>query len=84
MLWFSLWFLVVLKIPLLYLAYVIWWSVKDPPVPGSATGGSAGEAGGGPDWGRGPHRRARGGPHGSPARRPARTTVTRARRKVMR
>ena len=31
MLWLTIWFTVILKIPAVYLAYVIWWSVKDPP-----------------------------------------------------
>ena len=33
MLWFTIFFLVILKIPIVYLAYVIWWAVKDPPQP---------------------------------------------------
>ena len=28
MLWLTIWFTVILKIPAIYLAYVIWWSVK--------------------------------------------------------
>jgi hypothetical protein len=76
MLWFTIWFLVILKIPALYLAYILWWAVKDPPAP--ASGPSAEELGGG---GRGPGPRLRPrrrplpsrrpGPHGSPLRRPA-------------
>ena len=31
MLWFTIFFLVILKIPAAYLGYVIWWAVKDPP-----------------------------------------------------
>ena len=34
MLWYILLFLVALKIPLVYLCYVVWWAVKDPPQPG--------------------------------------------------
>ena len=79
MLWFTIFFLVILKIPAAYLGYVIWWAVKDPPEPGSDPGyerpPSNGEDGGGPAW-RPPQRRQpipgrRPGPHGSPARRPA-------------
>lgn len=76
MLWFTIWFLVILKIPALYLAYILWWAVKDPPAP--ASGLAAGELGGG---GRDPGPRLRPrrsslpsrrpGPHGSPLRRPA-------------
>jgi hypothetical protein len=83
-LWFSLWFLIILKIPILYLAYVIWWSVKDPPLPGAGADGAAGEAGGGPGWSRGPRRGRGGGPHGSPARRPAPRVVALGRRKAAR
>jgi hypothetical protein len=82
-LWFTLWFMVILKIPILYLAWVIWYAVKDPP---DGMTGEAGESLGGADQGPGgrfgPRRRARRparGPHGSPARRPARPAVARAR-----
>jgi hypothetical protein len=83
-LWFIIVFLVVLKIPIVYLCYVVWWAVKDPPVPGEGYGEAAGDSGlggPGPDAGswwkrRMPPRSLRRGPHGSPARRPA---LTRAR-----
>ena len=78
MLWFTLWFMVILKIPALYLGYVIWWAVKDPPDPGTDPAysrvPSSDEDSGGTAWrrprGRGwvPGRRP--GPHGSPSRRP--------------
>ena len=73
MLWFTIWFMVILKIPVLYLAYVIWWAVKDPPeshaLPAPATGGPAADEGGG-GWQRRSRRRPgpRGGPHGSAPR----------------
>jgi hypothetical protein len=77
MLWFTIFFLVILKIPAAYLGYVIWWAVKDPPEPGTNGGyermPSSGEDGGGTAWRR-PSRSSipgrRPGPHGSPARRP--------------
>jgi hypothetical protein len=81
MLWFTLWFMVILKIPILYLAWVIWWAVKDPPEafadgPAAALGGD-----GGPGWRPSLHRdrtgRPRGGPHGSPLRRPAPARLSR-------
>ena len=79
MLWLTIWFTVILKIPALYLAYVIWWSVKDPP---AAAAGSAGEelGGGGvdPPGRRGPRAPIPGrrpGPHGSPDRRRTREPV---------
>lgn len=31
--WLTIWFMVILKIPIAYLAFVIWWAVKDPPEP---------------------------------------------------
>jgi hypothetical protein len=78
--WFTVWFMVILKIPIVYLAYVIWWAMKDPP---EAAAGS-GEAGGSPGWsprpaaGRDRVAGRRRGPHGSPARRPARPAHARA------
>lgn len=77
MLWFSLVFLVLLKIPVVYLGYVIWWAVKDPPGPGEgfADSGQApaadGPEPGAPWWKQREARRPmRRGPHGSPTRRP--------------
>jgi hypothetical protein len=77
MLWFTIWFLVILKLPTAYLAYVIWWAVKDPPEQGSGPGGSgvASGDGGGPRLFQPRRRRApvpgrRPGPHGAPGRRP--------------
>jgi hypothetical protein len=86
MLWFTIWFMVILKIPILYLAYVIWWAVKDPPdaYAGPATDNFADS--GGPGWrpsrDRDPVRRPRRGPHGAPERRPARVLPGRARARV--
>lgn len=82
MLWFTLWFTIALKIPALYLAYVIWWSVKDPPaaLPGTAEGSS--EEGDAEPGSRGPRLPAPGrrhGPHGSRERRPRRTAPLTAR-----
>jgi len=78
MLWFTIFFLVILKIPAAYLGYVIWWAVKDPPEPGTDLAYDRlppdGEDGGSPvrrpPTGRRwvPGRRP--GPHGSPERRP--------------
>jgi hypothetical protein len=79
MIWFTIWFLVILKIPIAYLGYVIWWAVKDPPAPSTGpdldrveNGRDDGGVGGArtrrlpprPIPGRRP------GPHGAPARRP--------------
>ncbi len=80
--WTAIWFLVVLKLPILYLAWVIWWAVKDPPGSELELDG-AGELGGdGGGWLPGRRRsrlRPRRGPHGGPVRRPLRARVARAR-----
>jgi hypothetical protein len=79
-LWFTIIFLIALKIPIAYLCYVVWWAVKDPPQPGEEYGGTGNESGpGGPDagswWRRLRRRSPRGGPHGTPVRRPQTATV---------
>jgi hypothetical protein len=90
MVWFTIWFLVILKIPIAYLGYVIWWAVKDPPTPagGSAPGWAETSDGGGGVGSPGRRRRPptpipgrRPGPHGTPARRPV---PVRARERVAR
>jgi hypothetical protein len=71
-LWFTLWFLVILKLPALYLAWLIWWAVKDPPQPATAGEAAKGDDTG-PGWRPSSDRRRlplRRGPHGGPARRP--------------
>lgn len=86
MLWYSLLFFVALKIPLVYLCYVVWWAVKDPPQPGEGdevlveVPGGGGLDAGGSWWRRKPARPQRGGPHSSPARRPE-SALTHARMK---
>jgi hypothetical protein len=73
MLWLTIWFMVILKIPAIYLAYVIWWSVKDPPAAASgATGEGLGGGGIEPPRRRGPRAPIAGrrpGPHGTSDRR---------------
>jgi hypothetical protein len=75
MVWFTIWFMVILKIPLAYFGYVMWWSLKDSPdaypEPGSDAAG-----GGGPS--HGPRLGRRGGPHGTYGRRLARRARRRA------
>ena len=78
MLWITIWFMVILKIPLLYMCWVIWWAVKDPPdAAGSEPAFDEREGGGGPEWRRGVDRdrrsSRRGGPHGAPPRGRARS-----------
>jgi hypothetical protein len=76
MLWFTIWFMVILKIPALYLCYVIWWAVKDPPVEAAGGEGESFGGGGTPPSRNGPRPPVPGrrpGPHGKPARRERRT-----------
>jgi hypothetical protein len=72
-LWLTIWFMVILKIPAIYLAYVIWWAVKDPPAPDTGAAGDGFGGGIGPSR-RPPTRKPAPGrhprPHGAPVRRP--------------
>jgi hypothetical protein len=77
---------VILKIPALYIAWLVWWSVKDPPQPGIAGAGeSLGGGGVDPRPRRGPRAPVPGrrpGPHGVPdrGRRREAGPIVRARR----
>lgn len=77
MLLFTLVFLVLLKIPVAYLCYVVWWAVKDPPPPGGEYPGgeddpdASGHEPGSWWWNARTRVPRRGGPHGSAVRRPA-------------
>jgi hypothetical protein len=83
MVWTTVWFLLVLKIPVAYLAWVIWWAVKDPPEPRPAEPARVPAPLDGVDpsrFGRRLVPRPRHpAPHGSPYRRPARTRTALAR-----
>jgi hypothetical protein len=72
-LWLTIWFMVILKIPAIYLACVIWWAVKDPPAPETGAAGNGFGGGIGPSR-RPPTRKPAPGrdprPHGAPVRRP--------------
>jgi hypothetical protein len=83
MLWFTIWFMVILKIPALYLGYVVWWAVKDPPVEAAGDQADGFGGGGAPLGPRGPRLPVPGrrpGPHGKPVRRQSRTAATLAER----
>ena len=89
MVWTTVWFLLILKIPVAYLLWVIWWAVKDPPEPRPGEPALVREpADGGPDSTRPRLGRRRvprprhPAPHGSPARRSSRTLPARARERV--
>ena len=80
MLWYVLFFAIALKIPTVWLCWIVWWAIKAKP--DHETGGTSGghgrpDAGGDepdPSWwrpgGRATRRSRRDGPHGTPARRP--------------
>lgn len=90
MVWTTVWFLLILKIPVAYLAWVIWWAVKDPPQPRPGEPARVREPVDGLDP-RGSAFRRRllprprhPGPHGSPARRGPRIALARARKEIRR
>ena len=65
--WAVFWLAVILKIPIAALLYIVWWALRDPPVPqGDAEDGGGGTL-------RDPHPRIRPpqpprrGPHDDPA-----------------
>jgi hypothetical protein len=81
MLWITIWFMVILKIPLLYMCWVIWWAVKDPPDAAAVEPALDDlEGGDGPEWRRRLDRDRRGGwrggPHGAAPRGRARRRAT--------
>ena len=65
--------MVVLKIPIVYLYFVIRWAIRAEPEPGGGTAGETGWGGGPPaSWQRSLMRPARSRPHGGPLRTPPR------------
>ena len=81
--WAVFWIAVVLKIPIVMLLCIVWWAIKDPPVPVPQERG-----GGGSDRNpRYPRRRPphppRRGPHADPSpAAPARMRIARGRRRI--
>ncbi len=87
MLWYLLFFAIALKIPTLWLCWVVWWAIKSKP--DHETGGASGgyrppePDQGGPWWkpgGRTARLAHRRGPHGAPTRRPGQRAPTYAER----
>jgi hypothetical protein len=69
--WEIVFLMVILKIPIVYLCWVVWWAIKAEPRPEEGAGVTAvvgGDDGSGGRRLRAP-RRLRPGPHGGPARR---------------
>ena len=81
--WAVFWLAVVMKIPIAALLYIVWWAVREPPVPDAGD-----DQDGGSDrnpWHprRRPPRPPRRGPHRrSDTRAPARVRVGRGRKRV--
>jgi hypothetical protein len=80
--WAIFWLAVVMKIPIGLLLWIVWWAIKDPPLPEAGPG-----PGGGSDREPRPHPRdwpprpPRRGPHAKPSPgSPQRVRVARARR----
>ena len=65
--WGIVWLAIALKVPIVALLWLVWWAIKDPPVPEPEDGG-----GGSPD--RDPHPHPRRRPPQPPAPWPARRT----------
>lgn len=72
--WELIWLMVIMKIPILYLCWVVYWSIKDRPVPEEPAALVAVDDGsdGPPPW-TARRRPKRAGPHGRPDRGYART-----------
>jgi hypothetical protein len=65
--WAMFWLILVMKIPIVALLYIVWWAIREPPVP------DVGHGDGGGGTRRDPHPRIRPpqpprrGPHAEPA-----------------
>jgi hypothetical protein len=76
--WELIWLMVIMKIPILYLCWVVYWAIKSEPRPEQPARVLADDEGGPLSWN--PHRRPRRpGPHGRPARNYARTARAKVR-----
>ena len=76
--WELIWLMVIMKIPILYLCWVVYWAIKSEPRPEEPATITAGIDNGPRGWQ--PRRRPRHrGPHGRPTRTYARTARTRVR-----
>lgn len=75
--WELIWLMVIMKIPILYLCWVVYWAIKAEPRPEEPASLVPAEdsPGGGDGW-RPTRRPRRPGPHGRPTRTYARTRRT--------
>jgi hypothetical protein len=81
--WGVFWLAVILKIPIAALLGLIWWAVRNPPVPELEREDGSGGAKHGPHPRTRPPQPPRRGPHGAPApSAPSRVRATRPGRRV--
>ena len=74
--WELIWLMVIMKIPIIYLCWVVYWAIKSEPRPEEpAALVAAGDDADPTPWRPRSHPR-RPGPHGRPSRRYARTRRT--------
>jgi hypothetical protein len=78
--WELIWLMVIMKIPILYLCWVVYWAIKSEPRPEEPATVTAGIGDGSDPAGWRPTTRPRRlGPHGRPTRTYARTARARVR-----
>ena len=72
--WELIWLMVIMKIPILYLCWVVYWAIKSESRPEQAAAlVSASDDADPPPWRPRPMRSRKPGPHGRPSRGYART-----------
>jgi hypothetical protein len=71
--WELIWLMVIMKIPILYLCWVVYWAVKSEPRPEESVAALVRDDGPSDDWRPRSHSPRRPGPHGHPTRTYART-----------
>jgi hypothetical protein len=76
--WELIWLMVIMKIPILYLCWVVYWAIKSEPRPDEPATVTAAIGDQPPGW-RPSRRPRRLGPHGRPTRSYARTARARVR-----
>jgi hypothetical protein len=69
--WELIWLMLIMKIPIVYLCWVVYWAIKSEPRREEPAAAVSGSDDGPPAW-RPPRRPRRHGPHGHPTRTYAR------------
>jgi hypothetical protein len=77
--WELIWLMVIMKIPILYLCWVVYWAIKAEPRPEEPARVLIGDDDGGSSPWKAQRRPRRPGPHGRPTRSYARTARARVR-----